>query len=129
MVCPTKRESLFVLVYVVNPHHRLPGLQTKNSRMLFTERSGAKFAFQIRYRQFSRSRKMIEFVGATVGSIRVHVAAIRKALVTANLATATLQTSRDGATRSSAPLSPSVAGRTAGTPSCGTNAGYPCDRS
>src|SRR5438132_9968037 len=34
------------------------------------------------------------------GSLRVHVAAIRKALATANSATATSQTSRDGATRS-----------------------------
>ncbi len=48
------------------------------------------------------------------GSLRVHVAAIRKALVTANLAIDTSQTSRDGAIRSSAPLSDLKMARAAG---------------
>jgi DNA-binding response OmpR family regulator len=70
--------------------------------------------------------------GVTVeeGSIRVHVAAIRKALGDGqNLATDTSQTSRDGVTRSSAPSSHSLVARKAGTKSSGTKAGSPRDRS
>ena len=63
------------------------------------------------------------------GSLRVHVAAIRKALGDGQLATDTSQISRDGVTRLSAQSSLSRAVRRAAATGPDTKAGSPCDRS
>ena len=63
------------------------------------------------------------------GSLRVHVAAIRKALGDGQFGNRYIANIKGRATRSSAPLSPSVTAWRAGTLSSASKAGSRCDRS
>jgi len=63
------------------------------------------------------------------GSLRVHVAAIRKALGDDQFGNRYIANIKGRATRSLPPSSLSLAARKAGTPGSGTKAGSPCDRS